>query len=131
MTTEQFTGPKDRTTLPAHRNGQAAAEPPPPPPVLPIDVAKLTDEQLTALLAEAQRELERRKERLRDQARALGLKLASDTAHDRRHDVKPLLWNPKDHSQRWSKRGAAPKWYVDHIAAGGTEEECVIPEGAL
>ncbi len=91
----------------------------------------LTDEQLTALLAAAQRELERRKERVREQARALGIKLTSDGAHDRRHDVKPLLWNPKDHSQRWSKRGQPPKWYVDHIAAGGTETECIIPEGAI
>jgi hypothetical protein len=85
-------------------------------------------------------------------AAALGVRLAPGTARpstprpvstepaasgetpakrDRRHDPKPLYWNPKDHSQRWTKKGNQPRWYRDHLAAGGTEEECRIPEGAI
>jgi H-NS histone family len=45
--------------------------------------------------------------------------------------VKPNYWSPKDHAQRWSGRGAQPQWFKDHLAAGGTEEDVRIPEGAL
>lgn len=151
MTTTPTNTPKDKSPLPAPGNGAATDTEPPAAP--PVDRAALSDEQLATRVAQDQAELAARKAKreadffalVREQARILNIPPARLTAvlraevaasatpnpEDRRHFVKPLLWSPKDHSQRWSKRGAAPKWYVDHIAAGGTEEECVIPEGAL
>lgn len=141
-------GKDNKTPLPAPANGAGTAARA-PTAALPVDLAALSHEQIAALAVEAPRELQRRQQKvlddLRDAAAALNTTperlLASQRAkrpaapvpvnpEDGRHFVKPLLWNPKDHSQRWSKRGAAPKWYVDHIAAGGTEAECMIPEGA-
>ena len=146
------TTPKDKTPLPAHANG-AGADPKPSPAPL-IDLATLSDQQLDALLIGVGDEMALRKAKkdadflasVAETARALNIPPARVAAairgtpapkpdpanpHDRRHFVKAQLWNPKDHSQRWSKRGAAPKWYVDHIAAGGAEDECVIPDGEV
>jgi hypothetical protein len=137
-----------KTPIAVRTNGHAEPSTSAPPPDLPIDVRKLSSAVLRVLALSVPQELERREaevvDSLRTQAEALGIspeRLALAIAgkrevrkrpeDDRRHVVKPLLWNPKDHAQRWSKRGAAPKWYSDHLAAGGTEEECVIPEGAV
>jgi hypothetical protein len=152
--TMQTPPPKDnKTPLAARANGALPEKP--TTGALPVDLAALSDEQLAALVAQGQDEIVRRKERkdadflasVAETAHALGIPAGrvaavvrakgqteprAVTELDRRHFVKPLLWNPKDHAQRWSKRGAPPKWYADHIAAGGTEEECVIPpEGAV
>jgi len=109
---------------------------------------------LALLAVEAGREQEHRKAKreadffdfVREQALALGVTparlaatLAGKTAArkrpnggaDGRSTVKPKFWNPKDHAQRWSKRGAAPQWFTDHLAAGGTEEDMRIPAGAV
>ena len=125
----------------------------PSPPALPVDLQSLPDDVLGLLADLAPKEVERRKnkreaeflEEVRVHAQALGLTPerlkaalfaktgARKTAHasDGRASVKPKLWNPLDHGQRWSKRGARPQWLTDFIAAGGTEEECIIPEGAV
>jgi DNA-binding protein H-NS len=129
-------------------------------PDLPA-LATLSDEALDAHIAEAHREKEERTERkreaalaaLREQAEllkvlgltpariaaALALKAVSQAAPraraeggtDGRSIVKPKFRNPKDHAQRWSGRGAQPVWFKDCLAAGGTEDEMRIPEGAL
>jgi DNA-binding protein H-NS len=139
MTTTQA-APKDKTATPARANGHA--ETTPEAPALPIDLAALPDDVLAALAAEAPREQQRRAQAreeafladIREKAQTLGLTparlaaaLRSADGKDGRSTVRPILWNPKDHSQRWSKRGAPPKWLTDHISAGGTEAECVIP----
>lgn len=121
------------------------------PPALPCDLATLSDEVLAALAEAAPRELARRKaqreaaflNQIREQAQVLGLtpaRLAAALAGKsgasangtvRRRPPKRVFWNPADHTQQWSKRGARPKWLVEHLEAGGTEEECLIPEGAV
>ena len=38
--------------------------------------------------------------------------------------------NPQNPLQTWSGRGGTPpKWFSDHLAAGGTEAELIPPEG--
>jgi hypothetical protein len=148
MTTEQTEPPKNKLPLPVRANGVATEG--------PLD--GLSDDAILARIAAArsdiavaERELEQRKAKreadflasVAETARAYNIPPARVLAairgtvatapgainpNDRRHFVKPLLWNPKNHAQRWSKRGAPPKWYADHIAAGGTEAECAIPE---
>jgi DNA-binding protein H-NS len=149
MTTE--IGMKDKDNPPARMKSGA---PPKPPPGPPVDLVKLSDDELALLTVEAPRELERRKAKreadllgfIRERAAELGISparlgaalagRAGARAHnnggtDGRSVVKPKYRNPKDHAQRWSGRGGQPAWVADHLAAGGTLEECLIPEGAL
>jgi DNA-binding protein H-NS len=144
--------PKDKSPLVSRATAHDAPESA-PSRALGIDVATLSDEGLQALAAEAQTELARRKAKreadflaaIRDQAQilgiaparlaaALGIKSAAARAQasdsrDGRSVVKPKFWNPADHAQRWAGRGAPPKWYAAHLAAGGTEADLRIPEG--
>jgi DNA-binding protein H-NS len=119
-------------------------------------VAALSDEALAAVIVEAQDELERRKRKreaeffdtVRDQAQALGIpadrlmaalglggkpaaRSRTGGKPDGRSVVRRKFWNPADHAQRWSGRGAPPKWYADHLAGGGAEDDLRIPEGAI
>jgi DNA-binding protein H-NS len=120
---------------------------------LPLDLASLTDELLAALIEGARTELQERKTKreadffalVSEQAKLLNVTPARlkayldgkapaarpEDAVDGRKNVRPKFWCPKDHELRWSGRGNPPKWMADHLAAGGTEEECLIPEGAL
>jgi DNA-binding protein H-NS len=120
---------------------------------LPIDLAPLSDEVLDALINGARTELEARKltretEFFRfvdEQAKVLGVsakRLAAvlqrkagaahpESAVDGRTNPKPVYWNPKDHSQRWTKKGNRPRWFQDCLDEGITEEQMLIPEGAL
>jgi len=140
--------PKDKTP-PANANGHAPEGDPPA-----HDLKSLSDDELALLTVEAPRELERRKAKreaellafFREQAMVLGIPLARLRAAlsvksasrvrapggtDGRSVVKAKYWCVTDHSLRWSGRGVAPKWYADHIAAGGKPEDMLIPEGAL
>jgi DNA-binding protein H-NS len=56
---------------------------------------------------------------------------AGGTDDDGRRHVRAKYRNPRDHAQRWSGRGGKPQWVLDHLAAEGTMEELLIPEGAL
>jgi DNA-binding protein H-NS len=126
--------------------------PAPAPAASPVDLARFADAELTALIAGAQQELEARHARreaefltmVREQAAvlnipparlavALGRKSAArphtSGATDGRSVVKPKYWCVTDHALRWSGRGAQPKWFADHIAAGGKEADMSIPEG--
>ena len=122
----------------------------PPPTGLP-DLAALADEALAALVEHGQAEMLRRKEKrtadflqlVAETARTLGLapaRVAAAIAHkslrpraasgaDGRSNVRPKYWSVSDHSQRWSGRGAPPKWFADHIVSGGKEQDMRIPEG--
>ena len=124
----------------------------PLPPALP-DLQSLPDDVLALLATEAPKEVERRKnkreseflETVRAQAQLLGvsperLKAAlfakagarrtTPANGDGRSSVKPKYRDPNS-GKTWSGRGNAPKWYSAHIAAGGTEADCLIPEGAV
>lgn len=154
MTTPQPTVQKLKAAL--HSNGNdAPVEGGQAGPALPFDLTTLPDEALAALAEAVPRELARRKtereeaflKEVREGALALGLaparlaaalagksaraRASTNASGDGRRSVKPLLWNPRDHSQKWSKRGARPAWLVEYLAAGGTEDECLIPEGAV
>jgi DNA-binding protein H-NS len=155
QTATQAPAPKDKAAPAAKTNGHAASESDPPPGP---NLKNLSDDELALLAVEAPRELERRKAKreaellafFREQAIALGIplprlraalggKTAAKAATrsrenggtDGRSVVKPKYWCLADHSLRWSGRGAAPKWYADHIAGGGKPEDMLIPEGAV
>jgi DNA-binding protein H-NS len=152
--TMQPTISNGKPSPPARGNGTAEGDAR-PAPALPLDITTLTDDVLAALTAAAQRETEERLQRRRDTAlaalkeqaeaaQALGIPLARLKAFlegkddgakekpvDGRSTVAPKFWNLKDHTQRWSGRGNPPRWMADHLAAGGAEDECLIPEGAL
>jgi len=122
----------------------------PKPPALPIDLATVSDEALAALAEAAPRELERRKQvqfealvaSMREKAAALGVPLARLMAalggrgarvqtpnggKDRRSVVK-AKYRDKKTGATWAGRGAPPKWFSDHIAAGGKKEDLLIRE---
>jgi DNA-binding protein H-NS len=149
MTAINTETPKDKNPLPSRANGHEVTTSKPPVPPLPIDVTTLSAAALVALVAAATAELEKREaaflESARDQASALGISPARLTAAiagkaakrvrtnggpDGRSTVKAKFWCPSDHALRWSGRGAQPKWFADHLAAGGTEADMRIPEGA-
>jgi DNA-binding protein H-NS len=120
---------------------------------LPVELSNLTDEVLAALNEGARAELHARKAKreadffalVTEQAKLLGVtpaRLAAvlagkapasrlEDAVDGRKNPKPLFWNPKDHAQRWTKKGNKPKWFDDCLKEGITEEEMRIPEGAV
>jgi hypothetical protein len=154
MTTAPIIATLKETTA-VRANGHEAAEARPLPPRLPIDLTTEPDDVVEALADEAPREAERRKAKKRAeflayvaaQAAILGVTPArlaaalsgkasaqalANGAVDGRSVVKDIFWNPKDHSQRTHGRGPKkPQWFLDHIAAGGSEEDMRIPEGAV
>lgn len=123
-------------------------------PTLPapaIDLERLSDEELVKLSQDATQELATRKAKrvadfrtqIEQTATVLGLpvarllaafpKIAGERArprsrNDGRSTVKPKFRNPKNPSQTWAGRGAAPKWFTDHMTAGGKEDELRIPD---
>jgi DNA-binding protein H-NS len=151
---------KDKAPQPLPANGPAAPESKPPPlsaealakaEALPVDLATLSDDALSALLAAVERKIaERHAKREADlvasileTAAAFGIPPARIAAKlgrrsaprpqgsgvtDGRHVVKPKYRCLTDHSLRWSGRGAQPKWYADHLSAGGKPEDMLIPE---
>jgi len=120
---------------------------------LPLDLSTVSDFSLSALLPAIEQEMAKRHAKkeadllahIREQAAVLGItpaRLAAALANkaaprpranggtDGRSIVKPKYWCLTDHALRWSGRGAQPKWYADHLAAGGKPEDMLIPEGA-
>ena len=115
------------------------------------DLTTLADDALAALVEQGQAEILRRKQNkensflalVAETARTLGLSPArvaaaiaqksprprATSSTDGRSNVRPKYWCVSDHSQRWSGRGAAPKWFADYISSGGKEEDMRIPEG--
>jgi DNA-binding protein H-NS len=149
-------GKDTKTTLSAPASGAATA-PKPPASVLAIDLEGQDDEGLATLIEDAKTVLARRKAKreadffalIDEQARALNIPPArllatlrakaaaagpgAVTAADGstiggRAVVAPKYRNPKDASQTWSGRGGQPQWIKDHVAAGGSEEDRLIPE---
>ena len=150
--------PAVKEQTPVRINGQATSSPRPPsvdagaaPPTGAADLMALTDDALSALVEQGQAEIVRRKQKkeaeflafVADTARTLGVgpaRLAaaisrkgprqrSTDGTDGRSRVLPKFWCVTDHSLRWSGRGGAPKWFSDHISAGGKEDDMRIPDG--
>ena len=110
-----------------------------------IDVSKLNERQLTALMAKIQarlHELQLEKvARVRDKVIAMitseGMdyaELMEHTAFARRKKrgskvpakVAPKYRNPADRSQTWSGRGRQPRWFKAALRKGKTERSLLI-----
>jgi DNA-binding protein H-NS len=109
-----------------------------------IDISKLNETQLTALMGRIQarlHELQLEKvARVRDQVIAMitseGLDYAELMQHtalarrkknsDRRAKVAPKYRNPADRSQTWSGRGRQPRWFKAALRKGKTERSLLI-----
>jgi DNA-binding protein H-NS len=155
MTTAPIITPLKETTA-VRANGHEAAAPKPEAPAPPFDVKTLSRASLAALLVAVQREIERLDEQDRNAAleatsKAFGISVArlraaleretaaqprpkapaNGDSTDGRKEVKPLYWNPSDHSQRWSGRGKDPEWVRTLLASGVTKEQMRIPEGGV
>ena len=104
-----------------------------------IDISKLNETQLTALMAKIQARLHdlqlEKVARVRDKVIAMitseGMdyaELMEHTAFARRRKsakkrgkIAPKYRNPADHSQTWSGRGPQPRWFKAALRKGKTE----------
>ena len=125
--------------------------PPKSSPPGPVDLTKLTDDELQWLLVAVPREIETRRSKHEAQILAfireqIAVKAISTPrlraalfgksarkrdgdgdGKDRRSVVKAKYRDQKTGST-WAGRGAPPKWFSDHIAAGGKKEDLLIRE---
>ena len=115
-----------------------------------VDITTLSDDDLASLAVEVQRELAERKAKAeqaffaatRDRMAVLGIswerlrqrlpgtgapRKRASASDDKRSEVRPKYRDPKT-GTTWSGRGGAPKWFSDHIAAGGSKDDLRIPE---
>jgi DNA-binding protein H-NS len=109
-----------------------------------IDISKLNETQLTALMAKIQARLHElqieKVARVRDKVIAMitseGVdyaELMEHTAFARRKKraakvakVAPKYRNPDDRSQTWSGRGRQPRWFAAALKRGKTERSLLI-----
>ena len=109
-----------------------------------IDIAKLNEAQLTALMAKIQARLNdlqlEKVARVRDKVIAMitseGLDYAELMEHTafarrkkaakKRTKVAPKYRNPSDPSQTWSGRGRQPRWFKAALRKGKTERSLRI-----
>src|SRR5689334_20704154 len=104
-----------------------------------IDISKLNETQLTALMAKIQARLQElqleKVARVRDKVIAMitseGVDYAELMEHSafarrkkrsgaKRGKVAPKYRNPADHSQTWSGRGRQPRWFKAALRKGKT-----------
>ncbi len=120
----------------------------PPPP--PIDLTKLTDDELQWLLVAVPKEIESRRNKreaemlayIREQIAVKAISMerlraaifGKTTARKRagsegdgRSQRQPMYKDPKT-GRTWCGRGAIPKWFADFIAAGGSKDTLRIPD---
>ena len=105
-----------------------------------IDISKLNESQLTALMGRIQarlNELQLEKvARVRDKVMAMitseGLDYAELMEHatlarrKKRSKVRPKYRNPANASETWSGRGRQPRWFSAAIKAGRKERSLLI-----
>ena len=109
-----------------------------------VDISKLNEAQLTALMGKIQarlHELQLEKvARVRDKVIAMitseGLDYAELMEHSafarrkkkgmKRAKVAPKYRNPADKSQTWSGRGRQPRWFKAALRKGKTERSLLI-----
>ncbi|MDD5394215.1 MAG: H-NS histone family protein [Thiothrix sp.] len=48
------------------------------------------------------------------------------TTTTKKRVVLPKYQNPNDSTQMWTGRGRKPGWVVEHLAAGGSLDDCLI-----
>ena len=113
-----------------------------------VDISKLSDEDLTALISTAQEEISNRRERkkadflisFREAMNALGLSPAEVAAslgrgpgksnRDSRIKVAPKYRNPLSPEETWSGRGKRPKWLQVQLGKGRKLEEFAAKRGS-
>ena len=120
---------------------------------LPVDLPTLTDEVLAALIQGARAELQQRRAKREADFFALveragqgagrhafqargGARGEGTGRFRRRNDRRPQereadLLEPQGPRTAMDGPWNPPKWMADHQEAGGTLEECLIPEGEL
>jgi DNA-binding protein H-NS len=109
-----------------------------------IDISKLNEVQLTALMAKVQARLQElqleKVARVRDKVIAMitseGMDYAELMEHtsfarrkksaSRRGKVAAKYRNPADRSQTWSGRGRQPRWFKAALKKGKTERSLLI-----
>jgi DNA-binding protein H-NS len=109
-----------------------------------IDISKLNETQLTALMARIQARLSElqleKVARVRDKVIAMitseGMDYAELMEHtsfarrgkspSKRSKVAAKYRNPADHSQTWSGRGRPPRWFKAALRKGRTERSLLI-----
>ena len=105
-----------------------------------IDISKMSEAQLTALMARIQTRLSElqleKVARVRDKVMAMitseGLDYGELMEHSdfsrrkKRGKVKPKYRNPKNPGETWSGRGRQPRWYTAAIRAGKRESSLLI-----
>jgi DNA-binding protein H-NS len=108
--------------------------------MLKIDISKLREAQLTALMSRIQARLAdiqlQKVARVRDKVMAMitseGLDYADLMEHSirarkgTRGKVKPKYRNPANAQETWSGRGRQPRWFVAAIKAGKKERSLLI-----
>jgi DNA-binding protein H-NS len=107
---------------------------------LAIDISKLNEARLTALMGRIQARLSElqleRVARVRDKVMAMitleGLDYAELMEHTtgarrkKRAKVKPKYRNPANASETWSGRGRQPRWFAAAIKAGKKENSLLL-----
>jgi DNA-binding protein H-NS len=110
-----------------------------------VKLEGLDEEQLDAVIAEAQRLKEERRKATREEflatirrkadeygveidevVRALQKKGRRASPADRRATVAPKYRNPQNPSETWSGRGVRPKWMQALIAKGAKPDDFLI-----
>jgi DNA-binding protein H-NS len=109
-------------------------------PFMAIDISKMTEAQLTALMGRIQARLSEMQlekvARVRDQVMAMitseGLDYAELMEHGafarkkKRAKVKQKYRNPANAKETWSGRGRQPRWFAAAIKAGKKESSLRI-----
>ena len=108
-----------------------------------MDLGKLSRKELDELIARAERRkhelAQERVGRVRDQVYALleaegltfeevfdGARKGRPPSKSKGVAVKPKYRNPDDESQTWAGRGKRPRWFVEALSAGRSEEDLFI-----
>ena len=100
-----------------------------------IEIQNKSQEELLAIIAEAQTQLEALKRRkhkeviaqIKELAASIGVTVEIHEASTATSAKIPAKFrNPDNHSQTWTGRGLAPKWLKTLIAAGRDKNEFLI-----
>ena len=100
-----------------------------------IEIQNKSQEELLAIIAEAQTQLEALKRRkhkeviaqIKELAASIGVTVEIHEASTATSAKIPAKFrNPDNHSQTWTGRGLAPKWLKALIAAGRDKNEFLI-----
>jgi len=95
-----------------------------------IDVAELTDDELSAAAGEMEvrkaGKVEGVKNEILELAKAVGLAVIFKDGKPARRKVAAKYRDPNNADQTWVGRGMTPKWMADLIAGGAAKEDFLI-----